>query len=344
MAQDIKDFTFDDLLGVLKKHNLPSYCSRQIFDWIYKKRIEDFHLMTNLSKDVRVFLKNKFYCSTLIIKKEEVSKDETRKFLFKLSDGNYIETVLIPEGKRLTLCISSQVGCRYKCSFCMSGQGGFKRNLTISEIINQFLQISDKVSPKKITNIVFMGIGEPLDNFENVIKTIRNLTSPHGIHFNSRKISISTCGLTPEIKKLRDSKVGVKLSVSLHAASDELRNKLMPVNKKYPLKDLMAVLREFSRKEKSAVTFEYVLIDGMNVSEQDARKLAKLLHGIKSKLNLIPYNISSFKWKAPDKEEIDRFTEILKKKGIFFTLRKSKGQDIEAACGQLRSRYTKENS
>jgi 23S rRNA (adenine2503-C2)-methyltransferase len=280
----------------------------------------------------------------LKIKKEKTSKDGTRKFLFELSDGNYIETVLIPEGKRLTLCVSSQVGCKYKCSFCMSGQGGFKRNMNISEIMNQFLQVSDEVLPKKITNIVFMGIGEPLDNFQNVTKAIENLTNSAGINFSSSRISISTCGLVPEIRKLIDSETGVKLSISLHASSDELRNKLMPINKKYPLKDLMAVLREFSRKKKSAVTFEYVLIEGMNVSEQDARKLVKLLHGIHAKLNLIPYNASAFKWKVPDKEKIRNFTEILKKKGIFYTLRKSKGQDIEAACGQLRANYGKESN
>jgi 23S rRNA (adenine2503-C2)-methyltransferase len=341
---DIKNFTINELSELLNRYDLPNYCSKQIFGWIYQKRIEDFNLMTNIPKDVRLLLKDKFYCSNLKIEKEICSEDGTKKFLFKLSDNNYIETVLIPEGKRLTLCVSSQVGCKYKCSFCMSGKDGFKRNLTVSEIVNQFLQISDKIAPEKITNIVFMGVGEPLDNLENTVKAIENLRDSQGINFSSKRITISTCGLIPEIKNLISLKLGVKLSISLHAASDDLRNRLMPVNKKYPLKDLMVVLREFSRREKSTVTFEYVLIDGVNISEQDAKKLVKLLHGIRAKLNLIPYNISSFKWKAPDKEEISKFTEMLKRKGIFYTLRKSKGQDIEAACGQLRARCSKENN
>lgn len=341
---DIKNFTINELSELLDRYDLPKYCSRQIFGWIYQKRVEDFNSMTNISKDVRLFFKDKFYCSNLKIEKEIDSEDGTKKFLFKLPDNNYIETVLIPEGKRLTLCVSSQVGCRYKCSFCMSGKDGFKRDLTVSEIVNQFLQISDKIVSEKITNIVFMGVGEPLDNFENVVKAIKNLKDPQGINFSSKKITISTCGLIPEIKKLINLKLGIRLSISLHAAGDDLRNRLMPVNKKYPLKDLMVVLREFSRQEKSTVTFEYVLINGVNISEQDAKKLVKLLHGMRAKLNLIPYNISSFKWKVPDKEEISKFTEILQKKGIFYTLRKSRGQDIKAACGQLRACYSKEGN
>ena len=344
MKKDIKDFTFDELTEIFKKHNLPRYCSKQIFDWIYKKRVEDFNSMTNLSKDVRLFLKNGFYCSFLKIKKEKVSKDKTRKILFGLFDDNYIEAVLIPEDKRLTLCVSSQVGCKYNCSFCMSGKDGFKRNLTASEIVDQLLQASDKIAPKKITNIVFMGIGEPLDNFENVIKAIKILTSPYGVNFSSRRISISTCGLVPQIKNLIDLKLKIKLSISLHAASDGVRNRLMPINKRYPLKDLMQSLRIFAKNERFPIVFEYVLIGGVNSSEDDARRLVKLLHGIRAKLNLIPYNASSLKWQVPSREEIGKFTEILKKKGIFYTLRKSKGQDIEAACGQLRASYAKESN
>ncbi|UCG34789.1 MAG: 23S rRNA (adenine(2503)-C(2))-methyltransferase RlmN [Candidatus Omnitrophota bacterium] len=341
MKQDLKNFTQEQLREIFKTGGFAHYRAKQIFAWIYKRRVEDFESMTDLSKDAREFLKKNFFVSQLELQNKETSRDGTEKFLFGLDDGSAIETVLIPEGTRHTLCISSQVGCKFKCTFCMSGQGGLKRNLEVSEIINQYLYVVDLISPKEITNIVFMGVGEPLDNFENVLKAIKILMNSSGVSFVKRRICISTCGLIPEIKKLIELNLGVKLSISLHSADEDIRSKIMPVNKKYPLGELLPTLKAFSKKERYPVTFEYVLIKDLNTSKGDAIKLAKLLSGVRSKLNLIIYNASFLKYRPPPKEQIDIFTAELKKRGVFFTLRKSKGQDISAACGQLRAHWQK---
>ncbi len=337
--QDLKNYTLGELQDFLKIKGYPAYTARQVFEWVYAKRVQDFDLMSNLSKKTREFLKENFSILRLSLVKKEKSPDRTEKFLFKLRDDLAIEAVVIPEKARNTLCVSTQVGCKFKCLFCASGEKGFKRNLTAGEIVNQYLSVSGLKAPGKITNIVFMGIGEPLDNFENTIKSINILMDSAGINFSKRKISLSTCGLCPEIKKLAKLKLGVKLSVSLHSADNEIRNKLMPINKKYPIEELIPAIREFSKDSKDPVTFECVLIEGINTGIDDAKKLAKLLNRINAKANLIPYNGASSELKAPDKETVDIFSQELKRRGVFFTLRKSRGQDINAACGQLRAEY-----
>lgn len=338
--QDIKNFTLEELKNSFKLKSYPQFCAKQVFDWLYKKRVEKIELMTNLSKDLRKSLEDEICFSKLKLLKTEISTDSTKKFLFELKDSSLIETVLIPEKTRNTLCISTQVGCKYKCSFCVSGGSGFKRNLEVSEIINQYLFVLDSEKKHEITNIVFMGIGEPLDNFTNVVKAINILTDSAAVSFSKRKIIVSTCGLTPEIKRLADLKLGIKLSLSLHSADNKIRSRLMPVNKKYPLKGLMTVIRKFSRKTKYPVTFEYVLIRGVNISAEDVRKLANLLIGINAKINLIPYNGKSKEFSSPGNEEITRFKSGLRKRNLFFTLREPRGQDINAACGQLRAEFT----
>lgn len=335
-SKDLKNYTLAQLKELLKIKGLPAFCGQQIFNWVYQRRIEDFYLMTNISKKTREFLKSNFYFSSINLLKREVSSDGTQKFLFGLEDNNCIEAVLIPEGKRNTLCLSSQVGCKFNCKFCLSGKGGFRRNLHPCEIINQYLSVSD-ISKAKITNIVFMGIGEPLENFSNTIQAIKTFMEPEGIHFGRRRICISTCGLVPQIKKLAELKLGIKLSISLHSADNDTRSMLMPINRKYPLKDLTGVLKYFSKLDKYPVTFEYVLIKGINTSNSDAYRMTKLLNGIPSKINLIPLNYSYGKFCPPQREEIDNFRKQLKKSGLVTTLRKSKGQDISAACGQLRA-------
>ncbi|MDP2923399.1 MAG: 23S rRNA (adenine(2503)-C(2))-methyltransferase RlmN [Candidatus Omnitrophota bacterium] len=337
MKQDIKNYTLQDLNKRFMGENLPKFYACQVFSWLYEKRIEDFDKMTNISKDARELLKSKFYFSNLNLLKKEVSCDGTEKFLFSLSDDYKIESVLIPESSRLTLCLSTQVGCKFKCNFCLSGQKGFKRNLDTCEIINQYLFISDVVLPKKITNIVFMGIGEPLDNFTNTINAVKIFMDTRGLSLGRLRICISTCGLIPEIKRLAQLKLGIKLSVSLHSANDDTRTKLMPINKRYPLVELMKAVKEFARYERYPVTFEYALLSALNTSKKDAVELAYLLKHIHCKVNLIPYNHSCLKFKAPSPEEIQDFSQILKEKGIFFTLRKARGEDINAACGQLRA-------
>ncbi|MCD6539649.1 MAG: 23S rRNA (adenine(2503)-C(2))-methyltransferase RlmN [Candidatus Omnitrophica bacterium] len=337
---DIKSLTREDLEKILFKEGFPKFSPIQVFTWIYRKRVEDFSKMTDLSKKLRKYLSENFYFSRLELKERKISLDTTEKFLFKLKDNSLIETVLIPEGKRNTLCISTQVGCKYKCKFCVSGLRGFKRNLEAPEIINQFLEVEDLISPEKITNIVFMGIGEPLDNFENLIRAIKIFMDNKGIYLGKRKICISTVGITPKIKKLIELSLGVKLSLSLHSAISEKRTKIIPVDKKYPLSEVLTALGEFVKKEKFPVTFEYILIKGFNSSREDAQELVNLSKKIKCKINLIPYNPSPyFDWQPPSEQEVGDFKKILKKEGVFFTLRRPRGKDIEAACGQLRARF-----
>lgn len=335
--RDIKDYCLKELEGRLCEEGYPKFCARQIFGWLYKKRIKDFSGLANIPKELKKFLKENFYFASEILLKKEKSQDRTEKFLFKLKDASTIETVLIPRGLLNTLCVSTQVGCKFKCGFCMSGKSGFIRNLAPSEIINQYLNIFNLAAIDKINNIVFMGIGEPLDNFENTIKSIKILTEPAGINFPKRKISISTCGLAPQIEKLAQLDLGIKLSISLHSADEEVRSNLMPINKKYPLEKLISAVKIFSRAAKYPVIFEYVLIQDINTKKGDAVKLARLLKKVNGKVNLIPYNGVSNKFKTPSQQVVDGFKEELAKREVFFTSRKSRGQDINAACGQLRA-------
>lgn len=335
--KDIKNYSLKELKEILAKAGYPAYSASQIFDWVYKKRAEGFSRMSNLSKEVRALLNEVFCLSQVKLLKKEISSDQTEKFLFELEDKNLIETVIIPKKTRNALCLSTQVGCKFKCLFCLSGKSGFKRNLKVSEILDQYLQASKLIAPKIITNIVFMGIGEPLDNFSNTVKAIEIFTESVGINFSKRRISISTCGLIPEIERLADLRLGVKLSISLHAACDKKRTKLMPINRRYPLRDLIKAARLFARREKYLITFEYALIGGYNMSQQDVKDLAKLLRGMPYKINLILPNYLPAGYEVPNQNQIDDFRTELKKAGIFFTLRESRGQDIKAACGQLRA-------
>lgn len=336
MKHDIKEYTVEEFENLLQKYGLPKYAAKQLFSWVYKKRVKSFEAMTDLSRASRRFFYDNFYFSKLEPAQKQISRDKTEKFLFTLNDRSNIETVFIPEEKRGTLCLSTQVGCKFNCAFCVSGKSGFKRNLSCSEIVNQFLHVSDF---HKITNIVFMGIGEPLDNFDNTVKSVRIFTESAGINLGRTKISLSTSGIVARMRELAKLDLGIKLSVSLHSANNQTRSKLMPVNKKYPLSELIKAVKEFGKGRRNAVTFEYVLIHGVNSSRQDAGELAGLLRRMKCKVNLISYNASFLGFKAPLEEEIKEFGEELKKRNIFFTFRKSRGEDIAAACGQL-SIYT----
>lgn len=335
----IYNFTLEELNQELVSGGFPSYSASQVFNWIYKRKLSNFLAMSNISKKQREFLASEFDFLNFKILKKQISSDGTKKFLFQLNDKNTIETVLIPEKKRSTICLSTQVGCKFNCKFCASKVGGFVRNLETSEIINQYLELS---KGHNITNIVFMGIGEPLDNFKNTVKAIKILTESAGINFTNRRISVSTCGLPDKIKKIADLNLGVKLSISLHAAEDEKRTKIMPINKKYPLTQLVESLCYYQKKQKYPATFEYIMINSFNLEEGDAKKLAKLVNKIGAKLNLIPYNLNKADLKSADLAEIENFKQKLKEKNIIFTTRKSKGEDINAACGQLRSLNLKE--
>jgi 23S rRNA (adenine2503-C2)-methyltransferase len=336
MKHNLTDYTLADLTEYFTAVNLPRFSAGQVFDWVYKKRVEEFNKMTNISKQTKEVLQENFSLTHLKLLKREKSSDATEKFLWQLSDGSKIESVLIPEKERLTLCLSTQVGCKFKCSFCLSGLKGFKRNLGAHEIIGQYLEVY-AITKHRVTNIVFMGIGEPLDNFENTVKAICIFREEKGLGLAKRRICISTCGLVPEINKLAQLKLGIKLSISLHSANNLIRTQLMPINKRYPLAELIASARAFSAAEKYPVTFEYVLISGINSDTQSALALVRLLRGINAKINLMVYNCSTLAFRPPSAKEVESFVAVLKKDKAFFTLRRARGQDINAACGQLRA-------
>ena len=334
----IRGVTRQELKEELVEQGFKAFNSTQVFEWLYRKGVDDLDKTSNLSKDLIIYLKSKYKITEMSILERNVSEDETEKYLFELEDGNCIETVLIPEPKRKTLCISTQVGCKRKCAFCVSGREGFIRDLTPSEIVNQVIQVNKLITPDKITNIVFMGVGEPLDNFDNLFKAIDVIRDEKGIHIGKRKISISSCGVVPAIDRMITEKRDIRLSISLHTADDALRSKLMPINKKFNLGSLMKTLKKFTKVMAFPVFFEYILIKDLNSSVEDAKKLVKLLKNVHSKVNLIPYNPSPhYKWQAPSEMDIKKFCNILEKNRLFYTLRRSRGQDIEAACGQLRA-------
>ena len=341
---DIKDLSFDQLIVWLKSHGLKSYRAVQIFKWVYIRQVDTFDEMTDLRKDVRQMLTDNLVISRLENVKTEESKDGTKKILFRLYDENFIESVLIPEKNHYTICISSQVGCAQGCKFCLTAKGGFIRNLTPGEIIAQVRDIKNNFNKsKKLTNIVLMGMGEPLANYQNVITAIKIFSNTdYGLNFSNRRITVSTAGLVPKLADLgRDT--DASLAVSLNATENYTRDMLMPVNRKYPIETLLKACRTYKMASKRKITIEYILIKDVNDSEEDARRLVKLLRPIKAKINLIPFNEhAGSDFACPDENIIDRFYNILISSGYITMIRRSKGSDISAACGQLRLKIGKE--
>ncbi|MFH1848390.1 MAG: 23S rRNA (adenine(2503)-C(2))-methyltransferase RlmN [Candidatus Omnitrophota bacterium] len=338
--KDIKDLTLDELKKELAGLGEPSYRAKQIFSWLYHKGADDFDLMNNLPAPLKDKLKNKYSIGKLELTERLKSVDKTEKFLFKLADGNFIETVLIYTSDRATVCLSTQVGCKFACSFCASGLGGFTRDLAPSEITGQILFLCFGLK-RKITNYVFMGMGEPLDNYDNVSRAILIMNDPKGMNIGSRRITVSTCGLVPGIRKLKDLGLQVNLSVSLHAANSELRDEVMPVNKRYPLRSLIEACESYIAEAGRMITFEYVLIRGKNDSLKDADELGAIAKRLRAKVNLIPYSaVPGLCFQPPLRKDIKAFAERISKKGARVTLRESKGGDIQAACGQLSGEKT----
>lgn len=337
MKLDLKDFTLEELRELMGKIGERQYRANQLFTWVYKKNVADFTKMLNISKTTREKFDEMFTTTLPFINIEEfTSVDGTKKFRWTLSDGKLIESVFMPDAARTTLCVSTQVGCPLGCKFCLTGKIGFKRNLTVSEMVNQVLEVRNRTSGQKtITNIVLMGMGEPLLNYENVVKFIKILTAPEGFAFAKRKVTLSTAGLLPELERFI-KEVECSLSISLNAPDDGIRSTIMPINKKYSIKDILNVAGQYPRIHKRMVTFEYVLLSGINDSSEHADELARLLKGIRCKINLIPYNENPFSdFKRPSEEAVRRFQNILMKYNYTVTVRKSRGQDISAACGQL---------
>jgi 23S rRNA (adenine2503-C2)-methyltransferase len=320
------------------------YRAKQIVDWLYEKRIGAFEEMSDLPQALRQQLAQEFAFGNVQTVRVLGSEDTTRKFLFRLGDGNLIESVLIPaspalygeRSDRRTICVSTQVGCAYGCKFCASGLDGFSRNLDASEIVQQLLAV-EKASGDRIDNVVFMGMGEPLANFANVVRAIRIINAPWGLEIGARHITISTSGLAPQIKKLADEPLQSRLAISLHGATDEVRNRIMPVNRKFNLTTLLAACDYYASKKKQRIYFEYILIAGVNDSEEQAHLLAGHARRIGARINLIPYNtVEGLDWSRPSREKQERFLAIVRSHEVVATLRREKGHDIEAACGQLR--------
>jgi 23S rRNA (adenine2503-C2)-methyltransferase len=337
---DLKNLRPSELVEFLGSFGKERYRSIQILRWLYQKGVESFDEMTNLSKRFRQELSQIGFISTLSTLNMEQARDGTKKFLFQLKDGNRIESVLIPDKTRLTLCLSTQVGCALGCRFCLTGKIGWKRDLMVSEILNQILAVR-KMLPEKtsITNIVLMGMGEPLANYKNTLKAIELMAHPDAFKFSSRKITLSTVGLLPELEQLAEEKISFRLAISLNASEEETRSDLMPVNRRYPLNKILALCKKFPLRPRTRITFEYVMVEGINDSSQDAKRLLKILRGIPSKVNLIPLNEApEIPFKKTSEEKIKRFQEILLEGGLTAIVRTSKGREISAACGQLQAK------
>ena len=351
MKINILDLTKDELE---KEIDEPKYRAKQIYQWIYQKYEDDFNNMSNLSKKLREELSQKFELYIPKIVQKEISQDGSIKYLFRLKDGHTIESVLLPMKKEVkdengdivkeakySICVSTQVGCKVGCAFCLTAKGGFIRNLTPGEIVSQVLAIKkdNNIPSKKRVNVVYMGMGEPLDNLDNLVKAIKIFSDENGLSIGPRRQTVSTSGLAPKIKKLGEKNLGVLLAISLHAVDDKLREKLMPINKAYNIESIINAVKEFPVDQRKRVMFEYLMIKNLNDDIMSAKKLVKLLNGIKAKVNLIlfnPYPGSPFQ--RPDIEDVKKFQEYLLQKGVLCTIRESKGLDISAACGQLRER------
>jgi 23S rRNA (adenine2503-C2)-methyltransferase len=326
-----------NLRNYFTEWDVKPYRVHQIFTWVYHKEVRDFDLMTNLSKSLREKLKENFYFSLPVLQEKFPSQDGSVKYLFALEDGSTIESVWMPSDDRKTLCISTQVGCRLACSFCMTATLGLKRNLTAGEIIGQIVKVNEDLADKdRVTNIVVMGMGEPLDNYQPLVDALRLMVAPEGMKISNRKITLSTSGLVDKIKDFQEENIHVNLAISLNATLDEVRDQIMPINKKYPIEVLLDTLRGYPLKPNRKFTFEYVMLAGVNDTDDDAKRLARLLKGIPSKINLIPFNrIEPSDYHPPSESRLLSFQNYLISKNYSVFIRKNRGSDILGACGQL---------
>lgn len=334
--KDILSLSFSELEEQIVLLSEKKFRARQIFEWLHIKKVSDFNEMSNLSKELHTKLSDNFYINyPVIAKKLESSVDNTVKYLYELADGNYVETVLMEYHHGVTVCVSTQSGCKMGCKFCASAIAGFTRNLEPSEILSQIYQ-SERDSSKKISGVVLMGIGEPLDNYDNVMKFMDIVSDKNGNNMSLRHITLSTCGIVPMIDELAERRLGITLAVSLHASDDIQRSSVMPVNRKYPLSELIPSCKRYISKTGRRITFEYAVIKGVNASHEDACNLAVLLRGMNCHVNLIPVNRVKERNFYSDTDCVRRFQRYLEKYGINATVRRTLGADIDASCGQLR--------
>ena len=340
--KNIKDYNIEELKKEFTKIGEKSFRAEQVFRWIYKEKVQSFDDMTNLSLELREKLKKNYTMCIYKILKKQVASDGTIKYLFDVLDGNAIETVLMKYHHGYSLCVSSQIGCKMGCKFCASTGIAFARNLTSGEIIEQLLAV-ERDENIKISNVVFMGIGEPLDNYDNVVNAIRIINNPKGINIGARHISVSTSGIVPKIYQLADENIQCTLSISLHATTDDTRSKMMPVNNRYNIEELIKACKDYIARTNRRVSFEYALAKNNNDNLDDAKRLVELLHGMLAHVNLIPINkIENGKFDKSSNENILKFRDYLNAHGIIATVRRELGSDIDAACGQLRRKNLSE--
>jgi len=341
---DLKNLTLPQLTDFVRRLELPDYRAGQIFAWLYRPGVTSFDEMTDIKKEIRALLAKRARISRLEPEVIERSTDGTIKYGFRLTDGAMIESVLIPDGERHTLCLSSQVGCGMGCSFCLTGTMGFIRNLQPSEIVNQVTAVLEQMRAEggeEINNLVFMGMGEPLVNFNNLVDALDILSEQRGLSISGRRITVSTCGIVPRLKSLGEQ-TAVNLAVSLHSVDDAVRSRLMPINDVYNVEELLAACREFPLPPRRRIMFEYIMIKDLNDSPAAARQLARKLHGIRCKINLLPFNeMAAFPFQRPAPERIEEFQDILSHAGYTTLIRESRGADISAACGQLAVKETR---
>ena len=340
---NIYDYSLPKLEELVISLGEKKFRAEQLFKWVYKRGVKDFDLMSDISKSFRETLKTSFCLIKPTIYQKQVSSDGTVKLLLELEDGDKVETVLMRYNYGNVACVSSEVGCNMGCAFCASGLLKKKRELKVSEILGQVLVLNDLLTSEgkgeRITHVVVMGTGEPFDNYDNVMDFIRILNHPHGLEIGARHITVSTCGIVPKIYDYAREGLQINLAISLHAPSDEIRHKIMPISRVYPLNDLMEAVKYYEKTAGRRVTFEYILLKGINDSKKDAEDLAKLIKGTLAYVNLIPYNeVNEMKYRRSESSSVKEFMDTLMKKGVNATIRKEFGSDIDAACGQLRAK------
>lgn len=330
------DLTIDDLAKLLVEQGYKKFNATQVFEWVYSKSVFDFENMSNIGKELRTYLSENLSLARLTPKSQQQSQDGTQKYLFELIDGYSIETVLMLQDYGVSVCVSSQVGCNMGCSFCASGLKYKNRNLSAGEMVQQVLS-AEQLSGQKVTHLVVMGTGEPFDNYDNVIRFIKIVNDPKGLQIGQRHMTVSTCGIVPKIYQYADEPIRSNLAISLHAPNDELRTKIMKINKKYPLKEIIDACEVYFAKTSRRITFEYILLNGVNDTLDLADQLSDLIRGLNAYVNLIPYNyVKEFGYERTDMRRAMQFYDRLIKRGINAILRKEQGGDIDAACGQLR--------
>ncbi len=339
---DILSMTFDEMSQAFKENSIQAFRAKQVYEWLHKHLVSSYDEMLNLPKNLREELKQKFPIVTCNVVRKQVSFDGTVKLLFSVADGDYIECVVMKYKYGYTICVSSQVGCKMGCAFCASTLGGFKRSLSAGEILSQVYRAQREIG-ERISHIVLMGMGEPMDNFENVMRFITLVTDEKGLNLSMRNISLSTCGVVPKIQELLNKHLQLTLSISLHAPNDEIRSKIMPINKRYHIEKLLGVCRKYTKETSRRISFEYAMLSGVNDSDECAKELASRLKGMLCHVNLIPVNeVQESPFKPSSPERVQSFADILEKSGVTTTVRRKLGSDIDASCGQLRLKHKQE--